>query len=252
MVQTYVCKVVASHGNNAPHTRDELTKLIVHYGAVLVLELSLVRDIGLHLIKLCYLSEGDKIISPYVYQDIEDVSSALNSLKSNDPSGVLPSLFASARKFISLGTVTQAEPAATIAKALPVVEKFEFQFKEKHKDLMQTWRFCRLFNYHFIASQDLEFLKKEIEESIVEQLSPYKPKLIDSLSLYKSNASGAGDRDLVDFWNDQKNILQSWFFCFQMIALIQPSSAAAERVFAQLRSTFDEQQESTLEDFKEG
>ena len=36
-----------------------------------------------------------------------------------------------------------------------------------------------------------------------------------------------------------------------MIVLVQPSSAAAERVFSMLNSSFSEQQESSLEDYQQ-
>jgi hypothetical protein len=45
--------------------------------------------------------------------------------------------------------------------------------------------------------------------------------------------------------------LPTWSDTAKKILLIQPSSAAAERVFSLLRNTFNEQQNSCLEDYLE-
>ena len=52
------------------------------------------------------------------------------------------------------------------------------------------------------------------------------------------------------FWIAKSDDLAEWFECLKFIALVQPSSAAAERVFYLLRTKFSDHQESTLEDYK--
>ena len=56
--------------------------------------------------------------------------------------------------------------------------------------------------------------------------------------------------DPVQWWKNHATELPKWSEAFQLIVLVQPSSAAAERVFSLLQ-TFQNQQESSLEDYIE-
>ena len=59
-------------------------------------------------------------------------------------------------------------------------------------------------------------------------------------------------RNYMLFWNSKRQVLNPWYECVKVVALLQPSSAAAERVFAILRKQFSKYQDSTLEDYKGG
>ncbi len=57
--------------------------------------------------------------------------------------------------------------------------------------------------------------------------------------------------DLFTWWqeNERNNNLMAWVKAFKLVALVQPSSAAAERVFSLLKLSFSPQQCSAMEDY---
>ena len=70
------------------------------------------------------------------------------------------------------------------------------------------------------------------------------------LPTYLAAAEGVAPQcDHCEWWKYHSADLPMWARSFQKIALIQPSSAAAERVFSILQSSFGKQQEQSLEDF---
>jgi hypothetical protein len=73
-----VVQVVQAPGDWSKAHRVDMRKILQEFESQLKLELALVMDIGAHLVRLCYLSEGDGIISPRVYDDIMHVDGVLN------------------------------------------------------------------------------------------------------------------------------------------------------------------------------
>ena len=59
------------------------------------------------------------------------------------------------------------------------------------------------------------------------------------------------DFDTVEWWSRNKQDLPHWSSVAQKFLLLQPSSAAAERVFSILSSSFSDQQQNSLEDYVE-
>ena len=55
--------------------------------------------------------------------------------------------------------------------------------------------------------------------------------------------------DPCEWWKYHSADIPMWARLFRKIALIHPSSAAAERVFSLLQSSFGKQQEQSLEDY---
>ena len=51
----------------------------------------------------------------------------------------------------------------------------------------------------------------------------------------------------IDWWKNHRNEIPTWAKSFKLILLVQPSSAAAERVFPLLQNSFTHQQRSSLE-----
>ena len=54
-----------------------------------------------------------------------------------------------------------------------------------------------------------------------------------------------------EFWLNHKDRLPTWFAAYQKVLLLQPSSAASERVFSILNNTFNNQQQRCLQDLIE-
>ena len=57
--------------------------------------------------------------------------------------------------------------------------------------------------------------------------------------------------DILEWWKDNSSDLPHWSSASQKVFLLQPSSAAAERVFSILTRTFSESQTNSLEDYVE-
>ena len=57
--------------------------------------------------------------------------------------------------------------------------------------------------------------------------------------------------DVIKWWKSHEadGRLPSWTRACRLVLLVQPSSAAAERVFSMLTNAFSTQQESSLEDY---
>jgi len=56
--------------------------------------------------------------------------------------------------------------------------------------------------------------------------------------------------DPLDWWKNNSSVLPNWS-TIAKVMLIQPSSAAAKRVFSLLKASFGEQQEACLQDYIE-
>jgi len=103
----------------------------------------------------------------------------------------------------------------------------------------------------YISTHTPRDLEQEIRSTLLPDLRPLEAKLVKELAMYQLIVIGSQESQLLSFWQLHKRELPAWYSCFQRIALLQPSSASAERVFSQLRNAFGDQQESTLEDYKE-
>ena len=55
--------------------------------------------------------------------------------------------------------------------------------------------------------------------------------------------------DVISWWVKHSDELPHWSGAAKMVALIQPSSGAVERVFSILTDTFSTQQHTSLQDF---
>ena len=71
------------------------------------------------------------------------------------------------------------------------------------------------------------------------------------LPLYLAKADVDSSIDPLDRWKRNANYLPKWVLALQKVLLIQPSSAASERVFSLLKSSFKKQHECSLQDYVE-
>ena len=57
--------------------------------------------------------------------------------------------------------------------------------------------------------------------------------------------------DILDWWKQNELALPCWAAALRKVLLVQPSSAASERVFSLVKSSFNPQQQSSLQDYIE-
>ena len=78
------------------------------------------------------------------------------------------------------------------------------------------------------------------------------PALKQELPLYQAAAQDVDrSHDPLLFWKNHEPDLPTWAAATRQVLLIQPSSAASERVFSLLRDSFGERQNSSLQDYVE-
>ena len=79
-------------------------------------------------------------------------------------------------------------------------------------------------------------------------LSFLKTELADYLA---KAADVSADLDPLELWERKAQYLPPWVAAGRNIVLVQPSSAAAERVFSLLKASFNERQDHALQDYLE-
>ena len=89
------------------------------------------------------------------------------------------------------------------------------------------------------ALQAFPFLKGSVLANLKHELPTYLAKAADL----------DRDADPMEWWKNHSGDLPCWSATAEKILLVQPSSAAAERVFSLLQNLFGSFQDSTLADY---
>ena len=79
--------------------------------------------------------------------------------------------------------------------------------------------------------------------------APLLHDLKAELSSYLAAASSARPATTLEWWESHQEDLPHWAGAVQDVVLVQPSSAAVERVFSILKLSFGPQQDSSLQDY---
>lgn len=142
----------------------------------------------------------------------------------------------------------------TTEKLKVVLFKMNYDTETRLAHTMTVFRACRMFNYKFIAQTPMDALQVEFQRlALLPGISgDLRKKIYEEFSDYKKKA---------DYENLQDNPIDLWGFFVKYhidmpytyrgaceAALITPSSATSERVFAQYASCFDDKMNCALED----
>ena len=251
---TDVIQLIFHPGEFSKEDRGVLITLMTTKRSLIEIELSLFVDLCTPLHKLCYLAEGDGLISPLVYDDIERAKAISLSIFTSNP--LTPNLLSLLKFYATSVKSLNFQPLLqqVLQKAYPVYEELKWKFYEEHREQLDLWRFCRLLNPRFVHRTPMVTLQNELKTTIISSQLEFYDCLKDSLQSYKVCSAKFNYEKyptILSFWIAKKDDLPDWYECMKFISLLQPSSAAAERVFAILRTKFSKQQESTLEDYKE-
>ena len=86
------------------------------------------------------------------------------------------------------------------------------------------------------------FLDSEtIMDGLKQELPSYQAKVMDLDPAI----------DILQWWHQNEHDLPCWAAAARKVFLVQPSSAASERVFSLLKSSFSSQQQNSLQDYIE-
>jgi hypothetical protein len=134
---------------------------------------SLISDIGLELVKLCYKQEGDGFECVTTYDHWYSVLSFLRAVANPDSqlalrAALLPTLHATVSSIVfGHVPVDVTNPAYvtlmedTIATMLPVYEKMLYDTNNRMEFTINLHRTCRLFNWEFVCGTNILALENE-------------------------------------------------------------------------------------------
>lgn len=211
----------------------------------LKLEMAITVDALESFVKCTYDLEGDGALALVAYERIRALFHHV-SLEH------YPNVIAVA-KDLSSGNSGRELQLISYAKTCvaPAYEYFREKFDKDLKPILDIFAAARYFAPSKIkelnpTQLDIESLKAFPflnSDSIIEHL---KSELLN----YLAAAEDVSDQsDPIAWWKSHENDLPHWAHAFQLVILVQPSSAAAERVFSLPSNSFGTQQESSLQDY---
>lgn len=237
-----------SHPEFSPATTARLLELLsdAHRMAHLQLELAAVVDCGEKFVKATYTLEGD---GPLVFKCYE----ILNTLKASIHSADFPNVSAVARKLVAGGSTARIQQYIHYGRTCvkPGLDYFVTKFENELVGSVGAFKAAQL----FVPSKVTEM---QPTSNSVDDLKAF-PFLNDltllqdlksELCLYMAKAADVSpDADVLQWWQNHSSDLPHWCNAAKNVLLVQPSSAAAERVFSILKSSFGPQQDHSLQDY---
>ena len=231
-----------------PATSSKIRAILsdVHKYRKLKIELAMLVDAMTPFVKATYNLEGDGPLVLTAYREI----STLHSVVANQH---YPNVMAIAKKE-SAGNSSNEQLLIRYAKncVTPAyeyfTEKFDFNNGE-FKVILSAFKAARYFSPSQMdeirpTPADMDSLKafSFIEDDLITRLKEELPR-------YKAAAEDVSrEIDTTKWWKDHQNELPAWAEACKLVLLVQPSSAAAERVFSLLENSFSQRQNSALED----
>ena len=232
-----------------PATSEKIRALLddVHKCRKLKKELAMVVDAMTPFVQATYNLEGDRPLVLTAYREI----SSLHSTVTNQH---YPNVAVIAKKESAGNTCNEQQLLRYANNCVkPAYEYFQEKFDYYNgelKDVLSAFKAARFFSPSQMdeirpASGDMDSLKSFsfIEDSLVDRLK-------DELPQYQAAVEDVSQEvDTIKWWKDHQNELPAWAEACKLVLLVQPSSAAAERVFSLLENSFSSSQTSALEDY---
>ena len=246
----------------APRVADHLSAIIDDPEQLcrLKLELAVLVDIGQHFVKATYDLEGDNALVLCCYDRLQAVC---NACRLNVGEMHLPNLQSVARD-VAAGefdvTVAWAE-AYGQSCVRDAIHWFLRKFNVDFADTLRAFKAARLMcpatapslNPTPASIQQLRAFPFLNEDAIVDGLCQELPAYLaraEGVSFRADNMADLAAKK-VEWWRQNADNLPHWAAAVKMVILVQPSSAATERVFSLLRATFSDQQQAALQDYVE-
>ena len=226
----------------------------------LKLELAVVVDIGQHFVKATYDLEGDSALALCCYERLQAVC---NACRMNVAEMHLPNLHSVARD------VAKAQPDITMAWAeaygqgcvCEAVRYFLLKFNVELVDTVRAFKAARLMCPATVRSldptptsvQQLRAFPFLDEDGIMDALCQELPSYLACAEGVSFQGDSLADlaAKKVEWWRCNEEKLPHWSKAVKLVLLVQPSSAASERVFSLLKAAFSDQQQRALRDYLE-
>ena len=231
----------------APKIRDRLLPMLQDQEQKerLQLKIAIVVDAGEPLVKATYNLEGDGPLALTAYKILQEVSTAVGNKHYPNTDAVIRH-------------ITDDPLAATHLRqeahacARPATNYFLQKFNVEHYDTVRAFRAARMLCPWQVcqlqpppaAVDELRlfpFLDDDVTVNALKQ----------ELPAFRAAAEDVTGIDPAKWWKNHADELPSWSSAAAKVLLVQPSSAAAERVFSLLQQAFQHQQDQALEDYVE-
>lgn len=213
------------------------------------LELAALIDAGVHFVNATYYLEGD---GPLIFSCYERLSAVAQAVAVDH----YPNTNAVARE-VANGDVAIYNQLVEQAKACirPGLNFYQQKFSVQFRDTVRAFKAARLCcPVQVQALRPTSASLEELRNFPFVNNDATMASLAQELPLYIAAADGvkvACEEDKVNWWAAHRDTLPHWSALVKKLLLIQPSSAAAERVFSLLSNAFTSQQDSALQDYLE-
>ena len=232
----------------SPATRSKLIEILSDQQkcSLLKVELAVVSDLGEHFVKSIYTLEGD---GPLVFDCFE----AIVKLRAVIHSNHYPNTLAVIRSFRQPPAIEQQWYTYAVQCIEPSIQYFQVKFGNDSEKPLAVFKAARLFSpvrLHEIqpTALDLDQLKVLLfldDSTVLSNLKVELPSYLAKASQVNS------DFDILEWWKLHEAELPHWSSAVKKGLLLQPSSAASERVFSLLNNSFNDRQYNFLEDYIE-
>ena len=248
MVQFGEIEPFLNHNTDlGPSSRPRLLAILTNPEKLkhLKLELASVIDWGEVFVKATYNLEGDGPLALTCYEEVQRVVAAIRVAHTPNTEAII--------RTISTQTSVQQRlriyAKNCVQKAL---EYFQHQLESSLQVPMSAFKAVQIFNPHKLATlkPDVSHVNSlrvipAFEDSELERLKAELPT-------YIAKADGiSSDLSALEWWKLNSMDLPSWSHGVKKVLAIQPSSAAAERVFSLLNTGFGDLQDNALRDYIE-
>lgn len=228
-------------------TTQQLLAIIQHpeRSRQLRLELAAVVDVGKHFVSATYALEGD---GPLVFRCYSHLQAIASAMAQKD----FTNLKAVARQ-IAQDEADLTAPqlvAETMRGVEPAIAWFLGKFNVELEPVVTAFRRARFFDPVAVQSLGLTSQKVQSLRCFPFYSDEELGQMVDELPQYLAAVTDVTldtPEEKWSWWSHQNNI-PHWKSAVMKLVLVQPSSAAVERVFSILTSCFTDEQRSSLEE----
>ena len=230
----------------SPSARQHLIRILSESEDMLKMELAATVDAGKVFVKKTYILEGDDILSTQTYAHLQEVATAAAV-------GFYPNVASVAKDIAGNDAPYQQELVAHAKQCVrPAIDYFLRRFNHQEGDLLplvRAFKATRLCSPHFVNETRPTHVQVDaLREFPALNTDAVIAELKEELPAYVVAAEDVRTDISTPEWWLNKQHLPAWKKAAKLILTIQPSSAAAERVFSLLQAATSSQQSRLLED----
>lgn len=197
-----------------------------HQLVTLKMELAAVVDVGSYFVKATYDLEGDGVLVVRCFDEILKIRAAIHT-------GYFPNVEAVARESYPSDLAVQKQwKDYAISCVQPGLLYFQEKFGNDMVHPVSAFKAARLFSPYKL--KEIQPIAADIDSlNSIEFLSGEIEILKQELPIYLTKTANVDcNVDILEWWKGNSPYIPHWSEAAQKIFLIQPSSAAAERVFS--------------------